>query len=265
MSRISIAIPHYNQPHLISRAIESLSLTCLKDIQLLVMDDASSDDVFAQLQQQLDKTKQLSKHPIRLFRASKNVGTYRMKNAIIQQLDTEYLAFHDADDFSVAMRLDRLYDGMRDSNIDILGSAYMEVMSDLDKGDSYYIKRFYKMPYLAHKVGIKYISYQPSQLVRFSCFDTLGGFDGSTRIGADDEFTLRAVHCKKVRNLSEPLYVKIEQAKSLTTDETTGYQSPIRAAYKQKMADLRKKIKTGLSQEFYRNTPNDEDFSLKEF
>ena len=64
MSRISIAIPHYNQPHLISRAIESLSLTCLKDIQLLVMDDASSDDVFAQLQQQLDK---LGYHAVALW------------------------------------------------------------------------------------------------------------------------------------------------------------------------------------------------------
>jgi glycosyltransferase involved in cell wall biosynthesis len=264
MSRITIAISHFEQPDLISRALLSLTATCLNDLQIIVMDDFSSEDSFNELLQTLVQFSYSSRLRVRLFKAAKNVGCYRMKNALLNELDTEFLSFHDADDYSVPLRFDRLYSEIRSSNIDILGSSYFEVFNEGSANSHFHIKDFFKYPYIAHKFGKKYISYQPSQLIRFQCFETLGGFDGTTRIGADDEFTLRAIHCKKVRNLNEPLYVKVEQASSLTMSVETGYSSQLRQVYKENLAHLRKSITRNNSLDTYCNKRNDIDFEFTE-
>ncbi|NRN29052.1 glycosyltransferase family 2 protein [Photorhabdus heterorhabditis] len=265
MSRVSVLIPHYNQPILIVSAIESIMRTCLSDVQILVADDHSSEDNYIQLRHVLEYLANKTNLNIRLFRSDVNVGTYRLKNDIINRIDTEFITFHDADDYSVPMRLDCLYNLMnKNIHIDILGSSYIDFYQNFHTVNSFRIKKFYRIPYIAHQLGKKYLSFQPSQLIRFSIFRTLGGFDGTTRIAADDDFLLRAIHCVKVRNINRPLYVKIERESSLTTSSVTGFQSETRLNYIKKLDQLRNTIKSNLPLSEYMNKPNDVRFHLNE-
>ncbi|SIO95736.1 glycosyltransferase family 2 protein [Vibrio spartinae] len=265
MSRISVLIPHYNQPILIIGAIESIMRTCLSDVQVLVADDHSSEDNYIQLRYALEYLIRKNGLNIRLFRSDKNVGTYRLKNDIINKIDTEFISFHDADDYSVPMRLDYLYTLMSKNNsIDIMGSSYMDFYQNLHTANTFRIKKFYRIPFIAHQLGKKYLSFQPSQLIRFSIFRILGGFDGTTRIAADDDFLLRAIHCVKVRNINRPLYIKVERESSLTTSSATGFQSEVRLNYIEKLDQLRNTIKINLPLSEYMNKPNDVPFNLNE-
>ncbi|MCL2891229.1 glycosyltransferase family 2 protein [Brenneria tiliae] len=265
MSRISVIIPHFNQPIYIISAIESIFRNRFNDVQVIIADDHSPEENYVRLRFFLNYLVNKGNLNIKLFRSNVNVGAYRLKNEIINNIDTEFITFHDADDFSMPMRLDFLYNTIRmNKKIDILGSSYIEFFQQKNLPNSHRVKNFYRIPYIAHMFGKKYLAFQPSQLIRFNVFCILGGFDGTTRIAADDEFLLRAIHCVKVRNIKRPLYVKIERENSLTTSNTTGFISETRLKYVEELDNLRKSIKLNCSLSFYKNKPNDIEFKLKE-
>ena len=92
--KLSVVVPVYNGEHYVSRCIDSLQNQSLKEIQIIVVDDGSTD-------QTAEVVRQYMKHTtnVQLVQRSKNEGTGSARNLGIEHAMGEYIAFLDVDDW----------------------------------------------------------------------------------------------------------------------------------------------------------------------
>jgi glycosyltransferase involved in cell wall biosynthesis len=118
---LSVVIPVYNVEEYILDCLESLTADCAEDIEIVTVDDGSSDrsaelikDFF--LKKPQFRTKQLSQ---------KNSGASVARNAGILAASGKYIMFADSDDIVMKGTVNRLIDLLRNSETDIvIGNAH---------------------------------------------------------------------------------------------------------------------------------------------
>jgi glycosyltransferase involved in cell wall biosynthesis len=88
---VTVLIPAYNATLTIERALASAWRQNYPEMEVIVVDDGSSDDTDARVQKHRSSN-------LRLLRLEKNRGVSSAMNAGIQEARTEYIAFLDADD-----------------------------------------------------------------------------------------------------------------------------------------------------------------------
>lgn len=92
---ISVIIPAYNSKHTIERAIESALAQTLQPLEIIVIDDGSSDNTVEMVD---EISKNLKPGLLKLIELEKNSGPAYARNAGWQRAEGEFLAFLDADD-----------------------------------------------------------------------------------------------------------------------------------------------------------------------
>lgn len=90
MPQVSVIIPTYNRSVLVKEAIESVLAQTLGDLEVLVVDDGSTDDTRKTIEAIADKR-------VRYF-YKENGGVSSAKNIGLRQAAGEYVAFLDSDD-----------------------------------------------------------------------------------------------------------------------------------------------------------------------
>ena len=98
--RVSVIVPTHNRPDASVRAIRSVLDQTFADFELLVIDDASSDDTAERCEAVDDPRVTLHRQPI-------NGGVARARNAGMRQARGRYLAFLDSDDLWEPTKLAR--------------------------------------------------------------------------------------------------------------------------------------------------------------
>lgn len=89
--KVSIIIPVYNQEKLLKKAVDSIPLN--KDLEVLIIDDGSTDGTY-------ELMKQLSKHPkIKIFHFETNQGVANARNIGLDNAQGEYIFMLDSDDW----------------------------------------------------------------------------------------------------------------------------------------------------------------------
>ena len=89
--RVSVVIPTHNRSHLVTRAIESVLAQTYRGFELVVVDDASSDNT-------ADVVGRIDDPRLRYVRLPKNRGESGAQNAGIAEARGEWVAFLDDDD-----------------------------------------------------------------------------------------------------------------------------------------------------------------------
>jgi len=90
--RCVIAIPTYNRAHLLRRAIDAALGQSLADVQVVVIDDGSTDGT-ARLCETYASCDRFS-----MIRSARNLGTARIKNLALALCPFDAISFHDSDD-----------------------------------------------------------------------------------------------------------------------------------------------------------------------
>jgi glycosyltransferase involved in cell wall biosynthesis len=226
---LTVVMTHYGCEHYLAEAVGSILRQSYRDLELHVADDCSSDGRW------LDSIKQFrSDSRLRLFSADKNVGTYRLKARMIEDIRSEYIGFQDSDDISEASRFEQQVAILARKHFDIVGSGCM--MID-ESGNGIGRRRFPTRCNLLERLGKKHLVHHPATTVRRAVFDDIGSFDGTTRIGADSDFILRAAQRYRIGNLRALLYRYRIRPDSLTGSVASGYGSEARREYGRKMVE----------------------------
>lgn len=95
---ISVIMPVYNAELYVACAIESILNQTFSNIELLVLDDASTDGSLSVIESYKDSR-------IRLYKHTENKGYLKSVNFLFSQCSGDYIAFQDADDWSDISRL----------------------------------------------------------------------------------------------------------------------------------------------------------------
>lgn len=99
MPRVSVIIPTYNRPILVSEAIDSVLAQTYRDFEIVVVDDCSTDDTPTVLSKYGDQ--------IRVVHHPTNLGVSSARNTGIHIAEGEFVAFLDSDDLWLPTKLEK--------------------------------------------------------------------------------------------------------------------------------------------------------------
>ncbi len=99
--KVSIIIPCYNAAKYLDEAIDSLRSQTYSNIEILAVNDGSTDETQTHLEQQAANDPR-----VRIF-SQKNAGPSAARNTALRQVNGEYVCFLDADDICVPDKLER--------------------------------------------------------------------------------------------------------------------------------------------------------------
>ena len=116
--KVSVIMPIYNAYDYLRPAIDSVLDQTLNEIELICIDDGSTDSSF-----ELIKEYQQKDERVRIVTET-NAGPALARNNGIKRARGEYLAFLDADDFFEPALLEKLYEAAKEKDLDIAISGY---------------------------------------------------------------------------------------------------------------------------------------------
>ena len=174
--KISILVPVFEAFEYLEVAIKSLLCQSWKNLEIIAIDDCSSDNSWEKLQE-------LSKldNRLKIFRNEINMGAYATRNKALSLATGDFITIHDSDDWSHPQMLEKQIQVMiNDPKIKITCSFMTRVFPNLE---------FMLRP---QRNNLEYIhrSY-PSTLIRAEDIKLLGEWD-TISANADDEFIQRA-------------------------------------------------------------------------
>ena len=91
MPKVTVIIPTFNRSHLIRRSVESVLNQTYKNFELIIVDDASTDDTVSSISR-------LEDDRIKIIRHKRNTGAPKARNSGISASMGEYIALLDDDD-----------------------------------------------------------------------------------------------------------------------------------------------------------------------
>lgn len=220
--RISVIIPAYNAEHTIDRAVGSLLIQDFDELEIIIVDDGSTDGTFAVCEELAD-----SDIRIRLVR-KENGGVSSARNAGLDVARGEYVMFLDADDVLHQGALGELYE----KGLDLVVGGFEKV-----SGSSVtYSCRPSREGKFADEEGLcrfldAVIARKHCYLLNSSCFKLYRRallqeaglrFDSGLDYGEDKIFVFSFLsHAEKVKTVDSVVYSYIIHEGSLSSDESS--------------------------------------------
>lgn len=115
MSKISVLIPVYNVEAYLEQCLESVVKQTEKDIEIICVDDASTDGSLEILKRFREKDKR-----IRLICHEVNQGTSKARKDAVLMAESEYIMFVDSDDYLALNACEELYKNVRKADVDVM-------------------------------------------------------------------------------------------------------------------------------------------------
>lgn len=120
---ISVIMTTYNREYTIRRAIDSILKQTYNDLELIIVDDGSSDDTEK-------KVNEIKDERIRYIKLQKNVGRSRALNIGLREARGEFITFHDSDDICYVDRLEKQYRYLNEHDADAVFCQMNRYMED---------------------------------------------------------------------------------------------------------------------------------------
>lgn len=235
---VTVIMPAWNAQYTVGAAAHSILNQTWRNLELIIVDDASTDQTW-QILQQLAK----ADARVKILRNRVNVGPYVSKNIALTLAKGDYVTGHDADDWAHPLRIEQQMEAFLSSNGSLKASLiYMVRMNPKGEFSFKVIGRF-SIDGVAHKASISCMFEKKTLLERL-------GFWDAVRFGADSEMISRAENClgNSFRVLPQVGMICLDLENSLTNHPLHGVRtvngggmSESRLAYRDAWGNLHKK------------------------
>ena len=190
--KVSVIIPTYNRAELVRHAIDSILLQTAPPLEIIVVNDGSTDGTSEVLQTYEGRI---------IYLEQSNGGKSAALNNALQHVTGEYVWIFDDDDIALPDAIARHLDVLEQNpDVDFSYSPFYHCFSGSD--GSLVPTRSTALPELSHEPLVAALLdrcciTQPGSIVRKTCYDKLGGFDERLVRSQDYQMLLRlAVDCR---------------------------------------------------------------------
>ncbi len=211
---VSVIIPAYNRADTISSTIMSALNQTYKNIEVIVVDDASGDDTCG-------RVRQIDDPRVRCLSNEVNMGSNPSRNRGAAAASGELLAFLDAADTwdhdKVSVQVERIFRDKSDvvfcnGRIHLDGKPYGSIINEN-------IKSYLRENRLAERLSIGNFVDTTTILMRKAFFEQIGCFDEDCRLLQDYDLMIRAVQNGTVSYVDrEMITSNIRPGDSMTFD-----------------------------------------------
>ena len=201
---ISVIIPTYNRGYIIKDSIQSVLNQTYKKIEVIVVDDNSTDNTQYVVES-------LNDNRVKYIKLDKNRGACYARNIGIKSANGKYIAFQDSDDIWFEKKLEKQKDFLELNNLDIVGCKMIIVHEEGNK------KRIFPSNTNISHNSIYFNNFISTQLLfgKKECF-MVEMFDENLPSFQDWELVILLVQRFNVSILDEVLAKAIIQSNSIT-------------------------------------------------
>lgn len=206
---VSVVIPAYNAAWCVRRAVDSVLAQTLRDFELIVVDDGSTDETASVLRRYGDALRIVSKP---------NGGMSSARNAGIREARGRYLAFLDADDRWQPTKLVRQV-ALMEARPEL---AFCAATATLEDMDGHPVGAWACNSRATIGVAEVFASHAniaggaSSVLARRELIQSLGGFDEALFGAEDTDLWIRLAACGAFACIDEPLVVVLKRPGSVS-------------------------------------------------
>ena len=194
---VSVLIPTYNSELYIKSTLESILNQTYRNLEIVVIDDASTDNT-------VEIVKKYNDERIKLFTNNKNLGISGNMNKGIKLSHGKYLAIMDADDWSYQYRIEEQVRVMEQKPTVVLCSGHMDICDENLK-----IKNTRTYPLSDEKIRRAMVKYDPishpASIWRMSELLKTHLYSEKFPICRDYDLIVRISEFGKYANISKPL------------------------------------------------------------
>jgi len=192
---VSVIIPVYNRQNIVKRAISSAIQQSYDNLEIVVVDDASTDNTVRQIKKRFSDE-------VKLFEKSRNTGVAHARNIGINNSKGKYVAFLDSDDEWYSNKVE-----VQVNNLNHAGDNVALVDSDwntvLPSGKVVTKKK--GAPTLQKVLSFNRVCSPPTVLARRSILIAVGMFDESLSSAEDADLWVRILKEYEIIHTSQAL------------------------------------------------------------
>lgn len=130
MPKVSVIVPVYNAEKYIEQCISSIANQTLQDIEIIAINDGSTDNSL----NMLDNLSLQYKGKLKIF-SKKNGGVGSARNIGIENANGEFIKFVDADDYLKLDILERMYTIAKENNVSLVRGNYQTIVGPFKMED----------------------------------------------------------------------------------------------------------------------------------
>lgn len=233
---ISVIIPCFNVEEHIQKAISSIISQSYKNLEIWVVDDASSDDT-------LNRINEIKDERIKVLAFKENTQKIGAVNEVLKKVTGDYIAFQDGDDWSEPSRIEKQLAAFKnDPNLGICFTAYNKVgekiinsgqisSTDSELKDEFLFFGNRKMTHLNPTVCA-------TMLISKQVVEEIDGYHPyfKGRVGEDIYWVHKILRKFNGVCINEPLYNYLQRNDSLTGLQLSGLNP--KAAYSWQLLEM---------------------------
>lgn len=243
MVKVSIIVPIYNEEKTLERCLDSLHNQTFKDIEVLLINDGSTDSSLA-----ICKRYSKLDERFKIF-TQENAGPSAARNSGINHAEGEFIYFVDADDYIEHNAIERMYLEADYTGADVTICGFYRITDEKITIHEYPYKRGLHEGEEVRKIALDLIDNMsppylpPKTWIRMIRADVLKKYHlrFAENIKRSEDYLFAAeLHFKidKLYIIDEPLYIYIESEDSITVNYVSDYWSMVKFIYQ----DLQKKL-----------------------
>lgn len=217
---VTVYITNYNYGDFIDQAIQSVLNQSFNEIEVLIIDDGSTDDSKDRIEKYADISS------IRII-YQRNKGLNVTNNIALRTATGKYIMRLDADDYLEECAIEKMVDVLeKESSIGMVFPDYYLVNKDGD------VLEHYRRHDFASEVTLYDLpAHGACTMVRREALMAVGGYDESYSCQDGYELWIKFIRKFKVANVNEPLFSYRQHGTNLTSNE-------------ERLLSTRKKIKS---------------------
>lgn len=198
---VSVIIPTYNRAHLLGRAVGSIINQTYRDFELIIVDDGSTDNT-------RDVVESVNDNRIKYIRLDRNKGAAAARNAGIEVVKGEFIAFQDSDDEWLREKLEKQMQAFENCPQHV-GVVYSDMWRVRENGEV----RYWQSPTITNGciIDAEKLEYRVmgvglcTTVIRRECLRKAGSFDEKFPRFIDLDLFIRLSQSTGFYHMQEPL------------------------------------------------------------